>query len=283
MTVFQYLNRDEYSEFVCGCGAAIVNISITFPINKVIFRQMLHGVALKHATNQLFSEGFSTLYRGIGPPLLQKAISTSLMFGTYDAIQRPLANSNMNPNLSKAIAAMMAGTAEATLTPFERVQTLLQDNHYNKQFINMRHVIKVIATEYSATEFYRGFIPVLLRNGPSNVSFFIFRETASTYVIIPPNTWFGFKIFKEFFIGASIGALNSTLFYPCNVLKVHMQSSLGGPFKSVKRAAIEIYKERGHRISYFYRGVHMNCTRSFVSWGIVNVAYENLRLVIKSN
>lgn len=244
---------------------------------------MLHGVGLKNAASQLVNEGFSTLYRGIGPPLFQKTISTSLMFGTYDAIQRPLLAYNVNSRLAKVIAALIAGTAEATLTPFERVQTLLQDNHYNKNFINMRHTIKVIATDYSISEFYRGLTPILLRNGPSNISFFLLREAANSYIVIPPTSWAGCKIFKEFLTGAFIGALNSALFYPCNVLKVHMQSRLGGPFQSISDAALEIYRERGNRISYFYRGVHMNYTRSFVSWGVVNVAYENLKYLLKKN
>lgn len=244
---------------------------------------MLHGVGLRNAASQLVNEGFSTLYRGIGPPLLQKTISTSLMFGTYDAIQKPLLESNLNTRLAKVIAALVAGSAEATLTPFERVQTLLQDNHYNKKFINMRHAIKVISTDYSVSEFYRGLTPILLRNGPANISFFLLREAASSYIVISPGTWTGYKVFKEFLTGAFIGALNSALFYPCNVLKVHMQSNLGGPFKNIIQAASEIYRERGNRVSYFYRGVHMNYTRAFVSWGVINVAYENLKYCLKKN
>jgi len=244
---------------------------------------MLHGVGLRNAASQLMNEGFSTLYRGIGPPLFQKTISTSLMFGTYDAIQKPLLQSNLNSKLSKVIAALVAGTAEAALTPFERVQTLLQDNHYNKNFINMRHAIKIIASDYSVSEFYRGLTPILLRNGPSNISFFLLREAATTYIVIPPTAWTGYKVFKEFLTGAFIGALNSALFYPCNVLKVHMQSNLGGPFQSIQKAAVQIYRERGNKVSYFYRGVHMNYTRSFVSWGVINVAYENLKYFLKTN
>lgn len=30
----------DFREFVCGCGAALINITITYPINKVIFRQV---------------------------------------------------------------------------------------------------------------------------------------------------------------------------------------------------------------------------------------------------
>lgn len=41
MNHFLNLNREEYNEFVCGFGAAVINISITFPMNKVIFRQVL--------------------------------------------------------------------------------------------------------------------------------------------------------------------------------------------------------------------------------------------------
>lgn len=31
----------EWREFVCGWGAAFINITVTFPINKVMFRQVL--------------------------------------------------------------------------------------------------------------------------------------------------------------------------------------------------------------------------------------------------
>jgi hypothetical protein len=30
----------DLQEFVCGWGAAIINITITFPLNKIIFRQV---------------------------------------------------------------------------------------------------------------------------------------------------------------------------------------------------------------------------------------------------
>lgn len=30
----------EWREFVCGWGAAFINITVTFPINKVMFRQV---------------------------------------------------------------------------------------------------------------------------------------------------------------------------------------------------------------------------------------------------
>lgn len=34
----------DYREFVCGCGAAVINITVTYPIYKMIFRQVRKAV-----------------------------------------------------------------------------------------------------------------------------------------------------------------------------------------------------------------------------------------------
>lgn len=144
----------DYREFVTGWGSAFINICITYPINKVIFRQVssvfiinyfyaifikvLHDLTPAKAIKQLRSEGVFILYRGILPPLCQKTTSLSLMFGVYEGTRRPL-SSTLHPVLAKIAAAMIAGTTEAVLTPFERIQTLLQDHKYQQQFKNTTH------------------------------------------------------------------------------------------------------------------------------------------------
>lgn len=237
---------------------------------------MLHGISVRNAFFQMMDEGVISLYRGMLPPLLQKSISASLMFGTYDMFRKPLLETNLHPKLANALAAILAGSAEAVFTPFERVQTLLQDSAYQKDFVNMKHVVKVVGFEYGFKEYYRGLGPILLRNGPSNVVFFTLREELNDRV--PEMSVWGLQILKQFLIGACIGAMNSTLFYPLNVIKVHMQSKLGGPFESIWQATREIYVERGRKVGNFYRGVHMNYTRSFVSWGVINLAYDRLKI-----
>lgn len=79
--------------------------------------------------------------------------------------------------------------------------------------------------------------------------------------------------------GACIGAFLSSLFYPINVLKVAMQSSVGGPGQKMLVVAKQIYVDRGCKISNVYKGVSVNCTRAFISWGIMNAAYENLKKI----
>ncbi|XP_054270198.1 mitochondrial nicotinamide adenine dinucleotide transporter SLC25A51-like [Macrosteles quadrilineatus] len=268
------LNSD-LNEFVCGWGAAIVNITITFPLNKIIFRQMLHNVGVSGAIRQMSKEGILFLYRGILPPLCQKSISTSLMFGIYENCRSRLVDLGVPKVTSTFVAANIAGTTEAILAPFERLQTLMQHSQFHSEFKNSQHAIRVIAVNYGIKEFYRGLVPILLRNGPSNLFFFMAREQADA--ILPKADSLIGSTMKGFVIGAVIGAVGSTVFYPLNVIKVHVQSRLGGPYQSTWGAVREIYYARDGSMRKFYRGVHMNYTRSFISWGIINVAYEKLK------
>lgn len=64
----RFFSSFHWKEFACGCGAAFVNIGITYPIYKMIFRQMLHDVPITSAFSQLRHEGLMFLYRGMFPP-----------------------------------------------------------------------------------------------------------------------------------------------------------------------------------------------------------------------
>ena len=63
-------NKNDLNEFVCGWSAAFVNILITFPINKIMFRQMAYGVRAKSAVNQFKDTNLLYIYRGLVPPLI---------------------------------------------------------------------------------------------------------------------------------------------------------------------------------------------------------------------
>ena len=66
--------------------------------------------------------------RGILPPLLQKSVSTALMFGTFEQYKRMLRERQLSVRSSIVVAAFLAGCTEAILTPFERIQTLMLDH-----------------------------------------------------------------------------------------------------------------------------------------------------------
>lgn len=263
-------------EFFCGWGAAFINISLTFPINKIMFRQMLHGVSMWSALGQLRGEGMFYLYRGILPPLFQKTVSVSVMFGMYDQYQRTLRCTvpDLHPVLSNMSAAVMAGATEALLTPFERLQILMQDRRYHQRFANTWHAAREVR-RHGLGEWYRGMVPILIRNGASNVLFFGLRERLKAAA--PHDGSRYSSAAWDFACGALIGALISTIMYPLNVVKTHMQSSVGGPYTGVLATTAELYEARGRSVRAMFRGVHVNYTRSLISWGIINSTYEMLK------
>lgn len=80
---------------------------------------------------------------GLVPPLAQKTISLSLMFGVYEGTRKPLVEQlNLNPYSAKMLAGIVAGSVETVLMPFERVQTLLADSAYHEKFRNTAQAFK---------------------------------------------------------------------------------------------------------------------------------------------
>ncbi|KAB7505984.1 Solute carrier family 25 member 51 [Armadillidium nasatum] len=130
------VKHEDNREFVCGWGAAFINITVTFPMNKIMFRQMLHGISTARAVAQLKKEGVKNLYRGILPPLCQKTISTSVMFGMFEQYGQLFRHylPGLSPGVNMATSASLAGCTEAILCPLERIQTVLQDRKFHGMY-----------------------------------------------------------------------------------------------------------------------------------------------------
>lgn len=287
--------ENDYREYVCGFGAAIVNIYVTFPINKIIFRQMLHGHSVRSATADLRAEGIRHLYRGVGPPLIQRSITLSLMFGTFGTYHYLLDNyarSTITWDYARfCLAAFLAGSTEAILCPFERIQMLLQDDRKHHLYSNTVDTFKKLRV-YGLTEYYRGMTAILLRNGPSNILFFTFRDKVkqllpgstksdtssikanSSDLVIIERTVFD-ELARNFVSGSCVGALISTVFYPLNVVRTQMQTQpAGSRHVGLYEAFKIVYRQRDGNLRMLFRGVHINYSRSFLSWGIINAFYE---------
>ena len=234
---------------------------------------MLHGLHTKDAVEQLTSEGARFLYRGILPPLCQKTLSVSVMFGAYHEYRRrvEVLRPKWTVRQKQAAAAVLAGLTEAVLTPFERVQMLLQDKKYHQTYRNTFHAFAELR-RFGLCEYYRGLTPILIRNSLSNAMFFTLRDEIGTR-LPPTRTTLG-KLLADFCCGAVVGAFISTVFYPVNIFKTHMQCSVGGPFVNLWTTASIVFNERQRSVSRIFYGVHVNYTRALISWGIINASYE---------
>jgi len=277
--------KNNYHEFVAGYCAAGTTILVLYPLNKAIFRQIINGISAKDAYKQLKSEGVSMLYRGLFPPLLQRSVSYSVLFGTQhqyyilirDSLEKLIERKHFIDNHSlidpiiQGSAGYLAGTTEALLTPFERIQAILQTPKYHDSYKNTFHIFKELRQRYGFRELYRGFVIISLRNSVSNVLWFSLRNPLKKS--LPEPTHKAQDVLFNFLSGGILGAFISTVFYPFNFVKSHMQSGIGGPFPGVIRSFKELYAKNPGVVN-FYRGAHGNFVRAMLSWGITNSSYE---------
>lgn len=277
-------SRKEWHDYVAGGGSAVFNILCTFPAHKLMIRQQVDGVSLRNAFQQLTREGILKLYRGVGPPLLQKAAGLSIMFGCYHSLHNKLTGiyPSWNPVVLKVVASMLAGTIESFLAPLERMQTLLAISEH-KNYVkvsNTVHTFLKIKKHYTYKEYYRGYSAVLLRNGPSTAMFFVLRDPIKELL---PQVDPGFKdTLEDFVSGAVLGSAISTLAYPLNVVKSNMMKSLGSEYKGIISTFQEVFESRERSWRRMYYGVNVNLSRSLISWGIVNASYEYILKLLDS-
>ena len=115
---------------------------------------------------------------------MQKTICTSLMFGTYDFYRRLLllvkqhhsaclpesglrgSSSTEETVFIRLLASSCSGLTEALLTPFERVQTLMQ----------------IPFKQMGLRECYTGFSAIALRNMLGSGLFLFFREPVQKHL-----------------------------------------------------------------------------------------------------
>lgn len=248
-----------------------------------MFRQQIDGIRIRTAAKQVFYDEFFHLYRGLLPPLIQRTLTVSLMFGSYVQAQQFITKHSPTPLpfiISHSMAASTAGCAEALLTPLERTQCLLQAKKYNKELTNTRHTFQVLRRS-GFREFYRGLSAVVCRNCLSNILFLGLREPLK-HKLPKPRSHFGESL-NSFISGAGLGMSLSTLFFPLNVVKNRMMTErIGGEFLGIGTTFRIVFEERNRRWRKMFRGVHINYTRAFISWGIINMSYDYLTRLFMS-
>lgn len=56
-----------------------------------------------------------------------------------------------------------------------------------------------------------------------------------------------------------------------------MQRDMGHASMSIRQAFLHVYAERNYQLRLVFKGVGVNCSRAFLSWGIINASYEYMK------
>ncbi|KAA0189564.1 Mitochondrial carrier triple repeat protein 1 [Fasciolopsis buskii] len=222
------------------------------------------------------------VYRGVLPPLLQRCSSGAVMFGVQSLSERTLIRSRfsekLSPGLTKSLSAVLAGFCESPLMPFERVQTLLQNQNNFPSYRNTFHTLKSLSVEHGIWELYRGLTPILLRNSMANVLYFCGHKWLSDVRVHRADENALDRGLWNFALGGLLGGTIGFITFPLNVIKTRMQSSVGGKFETIHTVFVSlVYHPDGSiNISRLFRGGPANFMRSILSWGIITMTYHFL-------
>uniref|UniRef100_G3WGT3 Solute carrier family 25 member 53 n=1 Tax=Sarcophilus harrisii TaxID=9305 RepID=G3WGT3_SARHA len=218
-------NRWHSQSYTLGAISSFLSTFVTFPIYKLVFRQQIHAVSVPQAVNQLHQEGPCRFYRGIYPPLLAKTLQGTLLFGTHNNVLQYLSPTGHSRLWQRWVAGSLSGVVEAVvLTPFERVQNVLQDGRKDARFPSTSSILQEFNSysfwERLAMGYYRGFFPVLLRNSLGSALYFSFKDPIRDSLMeqdLP--SWVPALV-----SGSVNGTLTCLLLYPLSVLVANMQS-----------------------------------------------------------
>lgn len=267
--------------YTTGAASSCLVTLATFPLYKTVFRQQLHGSSISGALRQLGQEGPFRFYRGVFPPLLAKTLQGMVMFGSYSSFLGLLTTRAAGPHSAgqRATAGLLAGLVEALLlSPFERVQNVLQDGRKVPRFPTTPDILwefnSYAATAKLTRGYYRGLGLVLLRNGLGSALYFSAKEPFCTSLSqrgLP-------RWLQNFVTGSVLGTLVALLLYPLGVLITNVQAQVGKQETLTLQASVAaIWASHGRKATRLYRGGTLLILRSCLTWGLTTAIQDFLK------
>lgn len=262
------------NSYLHGGTSSLLSTLIVFPVYKTVFRQQIHNTAVHQAVGQLYKEGPVKLYRGVAPPLLMRTLNGTLLFGLQDTLLHHLSLSSQNVISTAALPALAgfgAGMVEAVvLTPFERVQNVLQNGQNDSRLPTLRSVLTRLKTQRLALGYYRAFLPIAGRNSLGSSLYFGLKGPMCAVVAGQ-----GLSPMVSSFISGTVTSMAISLaLYPLSVLVANMQAQVGGEVKGVVACWRMLWRSRQRSVALLYRGGSLVILRSCITWGITTAIYD---------
>jgi hypothetical protein len=181
-------------EYIKGACAGIFGIIISHPFDTI----------KSNIQNNIYIKKYNLkiLYKGLLPPLIGTSIEKSIVFGTYNHLQKLNNNTLINGFIAGFIASFI-------ITPYERLKIIKQNNVQNFK-VNIRTL-------------YSGFSMCIMRDSPGFAIYFTNYEFLKSYFYTKKDR----QITKigSFLIGGSSGLVAWIFIYPQDKIKTIMQSS----------------------------------------------------------
>ncbi|WFD41971.1 hypothetical protein MPSI1_000609 [Malassezia psittaci] len=255
-----------YVQLGAGAFAGVVEIACLYPLDVVKTRLQIQRVSAGKAqysgtvdtlTQIVRQEGFSRLYRGIGPLFLLEAPKRAVKFGANDFWGKfycKMFNVKEKTQGITMLTGCSAGATESLLVvPFELVKIRLQDRSQAHLYNGPIDVVRTIVKQHGYTGLYTGLWSTMVRHMLWNGGYFstIFKMQS----MLPKATTSSERLRNNLISGTLGGFIGTTLNTPADVVKTRIQNAdyvKGTPakYRGAFTGMLLIYKEEGFRALY---------------------------------
>ncbi|XP_003970536.1 solute carrier family 25 member 53 [Takifugu rubripes] len=264
----------QFTSYFHGGTSGTLTTLLVFPVYKTINRQQIHNSTIRQAVAQLKMEGLPKLYRGVVPPLLQRTLNSTVLFGVHETFLQKLTLSSraaFPSHTMSALAGLATGVVEAVFfTPIERVQNLLQNSQNDMKLPTLRRVLFELNNQKLASGYYRAFVPMMVRNTLGSALYFGMKGPIYDAVQaqgLPP-------VVASFTSGTLASWPITFLVYPISTLVANMQKRLEGEGSGVRACWRVLWEDRQRSVLQLYRGGSLTVLRSCISWGVTTALYD---------
>lgn len=292
-------------DLISGGIAGSVSVLVGHPFDTVKVR--LQTIVRSSSTTAAFG-GFSSLYRGMGPPLSTAVVVNALIFSSFgessriwDECVHPKEGSSLeSSNWKKTITCgSFAGLVQALLIcPTEHIKCRLQVQHgagcKDHIFRGPMHAMDSILKSNGIVGLYRGLACTLWRDIPAFGLYFTIYDTIKDSVTAfsqrsiiqsnqrkkqPINSWA-----VSAFAGGCSGAFTWAFIYPFDVIKSRIQTlPIDTPIEKRRIQYIGRRIVLDHGWKCLFRGLGVTLLRAFPVNGIIFPVYEFTLMQLRKN
>eukprot|EP00050_Salpingoeca_kvevrii_P021896 m.117519 g.117519 ORF g.117519 m.117519 type:complete len:335 (-) comp9519_c0_seq2:803-1807(-) len=224
-----YLLFNGHMEHLCTCDPIPNTAPIRFRGTADAFLKLYHH------------EGLSSLWRGLPPTLLMAVPQTVMYFTAYDYLRHRM-------DQDRWYTPMLAGTLSRTgavtvISPVELLRTKMQARG-KISYSGLAQTLSSAVHREGFFSLWRGLGPTLLRDVPFSAIYWTgFEFARRRYQRAHQTHEKALPFSYAFASGAVCGSIAAILTLPFDVIKTHMQSTLGDAPSSKFDSATKIFRD----------------------------------------
>jgi len=220
--------------FISGGVASWVAETLTLPLDTAKVRMQIYGMKGKYRSiSSTLStikneQGFFALWNSLSPAWVRQFMFSGIKLSLYEPIRNQFWSSKeemLQTPLHKKIAAgiLSGGLSCFIVSPFDLVQTRMQDSEFKKRYNGIGDWLKQIYSKAGVRGFFGGIGLNLFRNSVMNAAELTTYDSARQYVLF--NTLLPDAPYLYLFYGMAAGVVGSFVSQPIDILKTRVMNN----------------------------------------------------------